>query len=106
MLLTCCSSAAKFSSHPPTCHLPFQAVCELLTSKLVRYKAFDLDPYRVAEARALGLPVFYGDARRPDVLQAHRYALLRTVTHRYALVAPTCCRRPLLSRAVTCRDVP
>ena len=47
-----------------------QAVCELLTSKLVRYKAFDLDPYRVAEARALGLPVFYGDARRPDVLQA------------------------------------
>ena len=28
-----------------------QAVCELLTKKLVRYKAFDMDPYRVAEAR-------------------------------------------------------
>lgn len=47
-----------------------QAVCDLLTAKLVRYKAFDMDPYRVAEARDKGLPVFYGDARRPDVLQA------------------------------------
>jgi len=46
-----------------------QAICELMTSRLVRYKAFDLDPYRVAKARDLGLPVFYGDARRPDVLQ-------------------------------------
>ena len=47
-----------------------QAVCELLTKKLVRYKAFDMDPYRVAEARKSGLPVFYGDARRLDVIQA------------------------------------
>ena len=46
-----------------------QAVCELLTAKLVRYKAFDMDPYRVQDARAKGLPVFFGDARRPDVLQ-------------------------------------
>ena len=45
-----------------------QAVAELLTSKLVRYKAFDMDPYRVAEARELGLPVFFGDATRPEVL--------------------------------------
>ena len=47
-----------------------QAVAELLTAKLVRYKAFDMDPYRVAEARELGLPVFFGDATRPEVLQA------------------------------------
>jgi len=47
-----------------------QAVCELLTARLVRYKAFDMDPYRVAEARELGLPVFYGDACRPDVLRS------------------------------------
>ena len=47
-----------------------QAVCDLLTSKLVRYKAFDMDPYEVAKARDIGLPVYYGDARRPDVLQA------------------------------------
>jgi CPA2 family monovalent cation:H+ antiporter-2 len=45
-----------------------QAVAELLTTKLVRYKAFDMDPYRVAEARELGLPVFFGDATRPEVL--------------------------------------
>ena len=44
-----------------------QAVCDLLTTKLVRYKAFDMDPYRVAEARELGLPVFYADARRRDL---------------------------------------
>ena len=48
-----------------------QAVCDLLTSKLVRYKAFDMDPYRVAEARELGLPVFYADARRPDLTTYH-----------------------------------
>jgi len=46
-----------------------QAVTEMLTAKLVRYKAFDMDPYRVAEARELGLPVFFGDATRPEVLQ-------------------------------------
>ena len=45
-----------------------QAVANLLTKKLVRYKAFDMDPYRVAEARELGLPVFFGDATRPEVL--------------------------------------
>ena len=46
-----------------------QAVAEMLTAKLVRYKAFDMDPYKVAEARKLGLPVFFGDATRPEVLQ-------------------------------------
>ena len=46
-----------------------QAVAEMLTAKLVRYKAFDMDPYRVQEARELGLPVFFGDATRPEVLQ-------------------------------------
>ena len=45
-----------------------QAVAELLTAKLIRYKAFDMDPYRVAEARELGLPVFFGDATRPEVM--------------------------------------
>jgi len=44
-------------------------VCDLLTSKLIRYKAFDADPSCVAEAREKGLPVFSGDARRPDLLK-------------------------------------
>jgi len=46
-----------------------QAVAGMLTAKLVRYKAFDMDPFRVAEARELGLPVYFGDATRPEVLQ-------------------------------------
>ena len=33
----------------------------------MRYKAFDIDPTRVQNARDIGLPVFYGDARRPEV---------------------------------------
>ena len=45
-----------------------ESVCQMLTEKLVRYKAFDMDPYRVAEARSKNLPVFYGDARRPELL--------------------------------------
>jgi len=46
-----------------------EIVCSLLTSKLIRYKAFDADPSCVAEAREKGLPVFSGDARRPDLLK-------------------------------------
>lgn len=46
-----------------------RSVADLMTAKLVRYKAFDLNPYRVSECRQLGLPVFFGDARRTEVLQ-------------------------------------
>ena len=35
-----------------------QAVADVLTAKLVRYKAFDLDPYRVQECRERRLPGF------------------------------------------------
>jgi hypothetical protein len=63
-----------------------QAVCDLLTTKLVRYKAFDMDPYRVAEARELGLPVFYADARRRDLTTTYHippttYHLPHTTYH-------------------------
>jgi hypothetical protein len=63
-----------------------QAVCDLLTTKLVRYKAFDMDPYRVAEARELGLPVFYADARRRDLTTTYHlppttYHLPPTIYH-------------------------
>lgn len=46
-----------------------QSVCELLDSQLIRYKAFDLSPQRVIEARQRGLPVFFGDACRSEVLR-------------------------------------
>jgi len=47
-----------------------QSVCDLLDARLIRYMAFDSNPARVIEARNRGLPVFYGDACRPEVLKA------------------------------------
>lgn len=32
--------------------------------------AVDLDPHRIIEARATGLPVYFGDATRPEILEA------------------------------------
>ena len=42
----------------------------LLESRFIPYIALDLDPELVADARRRGLPVFYGDASRADVLKA------------------------------------
>jgi CPA2 family monovalent cation:H+ antiporter-2 len=42
----------------------------LLDSRFIRYVALDLNPELVAEARRRGLPVFYGNASRADVLKA------------------------------------
>lgn len=47
-----------------------QSVCDLLDARLIRYMAFDSNPARVIEARNKGLPVFFGDACRPEVLKA------------------------------------
>lgn len=47
-----------------------QSVCEMMDKKLVRYVAFDQSPSRVIEARSRGLPVFFGDATRPELLKA------------------------------------
>jgi CPA2 family monovalent cation:H+ antiporter-2 len=47
-----------------------QTLALLLESRSVPYVALDLDHERVAEARRRGLPVFFGDASRADVLRA------------------------------------
>jgi len=47
-----------------------QSVCDLLDARLIRYMAFDSNPAKVIEARNKGLPVFFGDACRPEVLKA------------------------------------
>ena len=47
-----------------------QTLALLLESRYVPYAALDLDHERVAEARRRGLPVFFGDASRVDVLRA------------------------------------
>jgi monovalent cation:H+ antiporter-2, CPA2 family len=47
-----------------------QTVAKVLTAAGVPYIALDLDHARVARCRARGLPAFYGDASRVDVLSA------------------------------------
>jgi CPA2 family monovalent cation:H+ antiporter-2 len=47
-----------------------QTMALLLEARGAPYIALDLDPDRVAEARRRGLPVYYGDASRADVLKA------------------------------------
>jgi CPA2 family monovalent cation:H+ antiporter-2 len=47
-----------------------QTLALLLESRLVPYVALDLDAGRVAESRRRGLPVYFGDARRGEVLKA------------------------------------
>jgi CPA2 family monovalent cation:H+ antiporter-2 len=46
-----------------------QAVCDMLSARFIPWVAFDTSPTRVIEARKKGLPVFFGDACRPDVLR-------------------------------------
>ncbi|MEE8500046.1 MAG: NAD-binding protein, partial [Kiloniellales bacterium] len=47
-----------------------QAVAARLEAAGVPYIAVDLDPHRIAQARQRGLPVFYGDVTRPEILDA------------------------------------
>ncbi|MBI1208834.1 MAG: potassium transporter KefB [Azospirillum sp.] len=47
-----------------------QTLARLLEAHKQPYIALDLEPLRVAEGRARGLPVYYGDASRAEVLRA------------------------------------
>jgi CPA2 family monovalent cation:H+ antiporter-2 len=47
-----------------------QLVARLLAERMIPYVAIDIDMERVHQGRTRGLPVFYGDARRPDVMRA------------------------------------
>lgn len=47
-----------------------RTLARVLESQRISYVALDLDADRVAAARAGGLPVFFGDAARPEVLRA------------------------------------
>jgi CPA2 family monovalent cation:H+ antiporter-2 len=46
------------------------AVAGQLRKSGTEYIAVDLDPHRINEARGRGLPVYYGDATRPEILEA------------------------------------
>ncbi len=46
------------------------AVAAQLKAAGSEFIAVDLDPHRIIEARAAGLPVYFGDATRPEILEA------------------------------------
>jgi len=56
-----------------------QAVAARLEAAGVPYIAVDLDPHRIAQARQRGLPVFYGDVTRPEILDALHIGRARSV---------------------------
>jgi CPA2 family monovalent cation:H+ antiporter-2 len=47
-----------------------QTIARLLEAQRLPYMAFDLEPSRIAEGRARGLPIYYGNASRIEVLKA------------------------------------
>lgn len=55
------------------------AVARRLQARGTAFVAIDLDAERVARARQQGLPVYYGDATRPELLAAAHVEAARTV---------------------------
>ncbi len=88
-----------------------QTVARRLSARGVEHIAIDRDPYSVARARAQGEPVYFGDATRPDVLEALHVARARAVvvalsdpaaaTRLVGLLRHTLPDRPVLARAET-----
>lgn len=62
-----------------------QTVARMLEAESIPYLALDLHADRVAEGLTRGLPVFYADASRPEVLRlagaAHARAVVLTLDH-------------------------
>lgn len=56
-----------------------RSVARSLAAREVPYVAVDLDPHQVAQAADDKLPVFYGDATRPEVLEAVHVERARAV---------------------------
>ncbi|CAM9981152.1 unnamed protein product, partial [Phaeothamnion confervicola] len=54
-------------------------VCDLLDRKFIPYVAFEINPQKAMEARNRGLPVFYGDVTRPEVLKSFNVGNARAV---------------------------
>ena len=45
-------------------------VCDMLDRQFIRYVAIDNSPQKAIDARNKGLPVFFGDITRPEVLKS------------------------------------
>jgi len=72
-----------------------QTLARLLEANGVAWVALDLEPKRVAEGRARELPVYYGDAARPDVLRAAGAARARAAV--VTLDHPSAAERAVLA---------
>ena len=88
-----------------------QAVAQRLESAGVPYIAVDLDPHRIAQARQRGLPVFYGDITRPEILDPLHLERARSIvvavdspTAALQLVAMVCYIFPDLEVHARARD--
>jgi len=55
------------------------AVAARLQAAEIPYVAVDLDPHRIAQARGSGLPVYYGDITRPEILAAVHVETARSI---------------------------
>lgn len=60
-----------------------QRIAEFLGIENIPFIALDVDPQRIAEARAQGINVVFGNADRPEVLQAAGVARARAVVVSY-----------------------
>jgi len=60
-----------------------QRIAEFLGIEGIPFIALDVDPQRIAEARAQGINVVFGNADRPEVLQAAGVARARAVVVSY-----------------------
>lgn len=58
-------------------------IAEFLTIEEIPFIALDVDPQRIAEARAQGINVVFGNADRPEVLQAAGISRARAVVVSY-----------------------
>jgi len=56
-----------------------KVVCDLLDRKFIKYVGMEKDPKKAIEARNKGLPVFFGDVGRPEVMEAFNVDKARAV---------------------------
>ena len=92
-----------------------ERIAEFLTMENIPFLALDVDPQRIAEARARGINVVFGNADRPEVLQAAGVSRARAVVVSYPdthsaervlrIVRATRPEMPVVVRTTDDRDV-
>jgi hypothetical protein len=84
-----------------------QIVARVLAAKKIDFTALDSDPEHVDGVRKFGARIFYGDASRPEILDAARPIERAPSCWRSTGSKPPCARRRWSSSAIrTCRSLP